>query len=34
MAKKIIDRMAKMSEQYGTHIKFKDGLGIWMETGK
>jgi poly-gamma-glutamate capsule biosynthesis protein CapA/YwtB (metallophosphatase superfamily) len=34
MAKKIIDRMAKMSEQYGTSITFKDGLGIWAETGK
>ena len=34
MARKIIDRMAKMSEQYGTSITFKNGLGIWSETGK
>ena len=34
MARKIIDRMAKMSAQYGTAITFKDGIGIWAETDK
>jgi len=34
MAKKIIDRMARMSKQYGTSIAFKDGLGIWTEAGR
>ncbi len=29
LAKKIIDRLAKMSEQYGTSIVFRDGIGIW-----
>jgi poly-gamma-glutamate synthesis protein (capsule biosynthesis protein) len=33
MAKKIIDRLAKMSEQYGTTIVFKDGIGVWAEGG-
>ena len=34
MARKIIDRMAKMSEQYGTAIVFKDGIGVWAEGNK
>ena len=25
--------LAKMSEQYGTTIVFKDGIGVWMEGG-
>jgi poly-gamma-glutamate synthesis protein (capsule biosynthesis protein) len=29
LAKKIIDRIIKMSEQYGTTITFKDGIGVW-----
>jgi poly-gamma-glutamate capsule biosynthesis protein CapA/YwtB (metallophosphatase superfamily) len=33
MAKKIIDRLAKMSAQYGTTIVFKDGIGVWAEGG-
>ncbi len=31
MAKKIIDRLAKMSGQYGTKIVLRDGIGIWTE---
>ncbi len=34
MAGKIIDRLAKMSEQYGTTIVFKDGIGVWMDSGQ
>jgi len=33
MAKKIIDRLAKMSKPYGTTIVFKDGIGVWAEGG-
>jgi poly-gamma-glutamate synthesis protein (capsule biosynthesis protein) len=33
LARKIIDRLAKMSEQYGTTIVFKDGIGVWTEGG-
>jgi len=33
MARKIIDRLAKMSDQYGTKIVFKDGIGMWTEGG-
>ncbi len=29
LAKKIIDRLSKMSQQYGTTITFKDGIGVW-----
>ncbi len=31
LARKIIDRLAKMSELYGTTIVFKDGVGDWTE---
>jgi poly-gamma-glutamate synthesis protein (capsule biosynthesis protein) len=34
LAKKIIDRVAKMSEQYGTTIVFQDAIGVWVEGGK
>jgi poly-gamma-glutamate synthesis protein (capsule biosynthesis protein) len=33
MARKIIDRVAKMSEQYGTTIVLRDGIGVWT-SGK
>ena len=33
MAKKIVDRLAKMSTQFGTTIVFKDGIGVWTEGG-
>ncbi len=33
LAKKIIDRMSKMSEQYGTRIVFRDGIGVWTTAG-
>jgi poly-gamma-glutamate capsule biosynthesis protein CapA/YwtB (metallophosphatase superfamily) len=33
MARKIIDRLARMSDQYGTKIVFKDGIGMWTEGG-
>jgi hypothetical protein len=29
LGKKIIDRLAKMSGQYGTTIVYKDGIGFW-----
>ena len=32
LARKIIDRLAKMSEQYGTTITFRDGIGIWAAS--
>jgi len=32
MAKKIVDRVAKMSEPYGTTIVFKDGIGVWTAS--
>ncbi|MBM3790700.1 MAG: CapA family protein [Acidobacteria bacterium] len=34
LARKIIERVAKMSEQYGTTIVFKDGIGLWTEGGR
>jgi len=34
MAKKIIDHLAKMSEQYGTTIVFKDGISVWAKGGR
>jgi poly-gamma-glutamate synthesis protein (capsule biosynthesis protein) len=34
MAKRIIDRLAKMSEQYATSITYKDGVGIWTKADK
>jgi hypothetical protein len=33
LARKIIDRLAKMSDQYGTAIVFRDGIGVWTEGG-
>jgi hypothetical protein len=32
LGRKIIDRLAKMSEPYGTRIVFKDGVGVWTES--
>jgi hypothetical protein len=29
LARKIIDRIAKISEQYGTTVIFENGIGIW-----
>ncbi len=34
LARRIIDRLAKMSEQYGTTITFKDGIGVWTEQDR
>jgi poly-gamma-glutamate synthesis protein (capsule biosynthesis protein) len=34
LARKIIDRLSKMSEQYGTTIQFKDGIGVWTSAGR
>ncbi len=33
LAQKIIDRLSKMSEQYGTKILFKNGIGVWSAAG-
>ena len=34
LGKKIIDRLARMSEVYGTTIAFKDGIGVWEGGAK
>ena len=34
LAGKIIDRVAKISEQYGTTIVVRDGMGVWVEGVK
>ena len=31
LARSIIERLARMSEPYGTSIVFKDGIGVWTE---
>jgi poly-gamma-glutamate synthesis protein (capsule biosynthesis protein) len=34
MARKIIERVAEMSEHYGVTIVFEDGIGVWREGGR
>ncbi len=29
LARKIVERVAKMSQQYGTTFEFRDGIGVW-----
>jgi poly-gamma-glutamate capsule biosynthesis protein CapA/YwtB (metallophosphatase superfamily) len=33
LAKKIIDRLARMSQVYGTSIVYRGGIGVWTEEG-
>jgi poly-gamma-glutamate synthesis protein (capsule biosynthesis protein) len=34
MSRRIIERIAEMSEQYGVAIAFEDGIGVWREGAR